>query len=250
MKVIDIFNFLNSKFPCETAQDFDNVGLLIGDALCEVTSCIIALDCTKAVIEKARKQGANLIVTHHPVIFEPLKALAADSIPALCIKNGLSVICMHTNMDVGIGGVNDVLCEALSLENVKNAPTKDGYVLKTATLPYKMSADELAEYIGKKLGTAVRYTAEHSPVETVTVCSGSGGSFFEDALSFGTDAFITGDIKHNVFLAAVDRGITLIDAGHFYTEDLIVEPLCEMLKNEFSDIKFTTDHTYRVKLFK
>lgn len=247
MTVKDIFEFLNEKFPISTAEDFDNVGLLIGDENALVNTCVIALDCTKAVIGQAKNKGAQLIITHHPVIFEPLKAITADSIPALCIKNGISVISMHTNMDTGQSGVNDALCATLKLKDVKAIHAQDGYLLKSGDLPEKMTAEALAKYVSEKLGAPVRYTCGDGEISTALVCSGSGGSFLEDALRLKAQAFITGDVKHNVFLEAADNGLTLIDAGHFYTEDVIVEPLCKMLSARFPEITFATHHAYPVK---
>lgn len=246
MRVIDIFSFLNATFPVDTAEEFDNVGILIGDGEVCVSSCIVALDCTGAVIQKAISQGAGLIITHHPVIFDPLKTLTAHSIPALCIKNGISVISMHTNMDKGAGGVNDALCAALGLENVKTILALDGFPLRTGTLPCEMSGDTLGEYIKTRLGGSVRYNATDKKIKTVAVCSGSGGGYLFDAVSTGADAFITGDIKHNVFTDAQNMDFPLFDAGHFYTEDVIVGPLTQMLAEKFPTVKFIAEHCYNV----
>ena len=127
MTVKDIFDFLNKKFPTETACDFDNVGILVGDPETQVEKAVVALDCTPSAVNTALKNGCQLIITHHPVIFAHLKRVLAGSAVYEVIKNGISVISMHTNLDVGIGGVNDCLCTALSLENVTKVSAADGY---------------------------------------------------------------------------------------------------------------------------
>ena len=125
MTVQDIFNFLNKKFPTDTACDFDNVGLLVGDPETEVQKAIIALDCTPNAIDTAVNTGAQLIITHHPIIFNPLKQVLAGSAVYEVIKSGISVISMHTNLDIGIGGVNDCLCSTLALNNVTKVAAED-----------------------------------------------------------------------------------------------------------------------------
>ena len=117
MTVKEIFDFLNGKFPVTTACDFDNVGLLVGDPKREVSAVMVALDCTKEAIAAAKENGCELIVTHHPVIFDPLKSVTADSMVYDLIANGIAVLSMHTNLDVGIGGVNDRLCKSLALSD-------------------------------------------------------------------------------------------------------------------------------------
>lgn len=247
MKICDIFKFLNSLYPVNTAEDFDNVGLLIGSGEAEVSSCVVTLDCTKSAVKRAIEQGAKLIITHHPVIFEPIKTLPQNSIPSLCIKNGISVISMHTNMDKAEDGVNFALCKRLGLKNVKPFFGYDGFPLLKGDLKEEMSADALAEYLKNALGGNVRYNALENTIKTVALCCGSGGSFLFDAIENGCDALITGDVKHNVFVDAQNEDFPVFDAGHFYTEDVITEPLCDMLRKEFSSLAVIPFHGYKVK---
>lgn len=247
MKLKEIFDFLNEKFPVETACDFDNPGILVGDLNTEVTKAVIALDCTLDVIETAQKCGCQLIITHHPIIFEPLKKVLADSLVYKLIKSGISVISMHTNLDVGIGGVNDALCSALELKNVKKVESGDGYLLNSGLLSPVLCADELALYIKKRLGGAVKYVGCDKKIEKVLVCSGSGGSYLQDVSRLGCDALITADVKHNVFLDAKRLNVALFDAGHFDTEDVITEPLKRLLEQNFSTVEFTVCHLSSIK---
>lgn len=247
MKVHEIFDFLNEKYPVDTACDFDNVGILVGDPQSEVSRVTVALDCTKAAIKFAKKNGCELMVTHHPVIFDPLKTVTADSVVYDLIASGISVISMHTNLDVGLGGVNDCLCETLALSDTGKFVCEDGYQLNRGTLPRSMSDEELAQYLKEKLGGAVVYTQTYKSIKTVAVCSGSGGRYWQDAQSNGFDALITADIKHDVWIAASNADFPLFDAGHFYTEDVVVEPLADLLRKKIPNLTVLTDHSYKIK---
>ncbi len=238
MTVRDIFDFLNQKFPTDTAAHFDNVGILIGDPDSEVKKTVISLDCTTDAIKLAKEQSAELIITHHPVIFDPLKTVLEGSLPYELIKSGISVISMHTNLDIGIGGVNDSLCEALSFTDHTKYLAEDGFILNSVNLPYTISADNLAKHIKEKLNCAVKYVAAERPIKKVLVCSGSGGSYLNEAANHGFDALITADVKHNIFIDASNLGITVFDAGHFDTENVVITPLKELLRNNFKDIVF------------
>ena len=247
MTVKDIFDFLNKKFPTETACDFDNVGILVGDPETQVKKAVIALDCTPSAVNTAIKNGCQLIITHHPIIFDPLKQVLAGSAVYAVIKNGISVISMHTNLDVGIGGVNDCLCSALSLENVTKVSAADGYLLNVGDLPSPLCADSLAEYINEKLGGRVKYFGEEKQIKRVLLCSGSGGSYVTEVKKQNCDALITADVKHSQFLDAERLGVSVFDAGHFETEDVVTEPLKQLLTQNFSSIQFVSEHTTKIK---
>lgn len=246
MKVYDILNFLDRKFPMNTACDFDNVGLLVGDSEKEVTKALIALDCTLGAIETAARNGCELIITHHPIIFNPLKTVLKGSIVHTLIENGLSVISMHTNLDIGDGGVNDSLCKILSPLSVETVTASDGYQLKKCVVK-PINADNLAKLLEDTLSGAVKYTDNNKPIENILVCSGSGGNFIGEVNAFGCDALVTADVKHNQFLDADLLGVSLFDAGHFNTEDVVIEPLKALLSGEFSNINFTTYHNNIIK---
>lgn len=245
MTVKNIFDFLESKFPTNTACDFDNVGILVGDANAEVTKALIALDCTALTVEEAINNGCNLIITHHPVIFNPLKNVLKGSIVYSLIENSISVISMHTNLDIAENGVCETLCKVLSPKTIENVTAHDGFMLKKCTVS-PISSDDLADLLKTKLGGCVRYMPSERPIENVLFCSGGGGSFIEDAIANGCDALVTGEAKHSQFLLAQHHGISLFDAGHFNTEDIIVEPLKELLKSEFNT-EFLTTHKSLIK---
>ncbi len=247
MNVKCIFEFLDSLFPTDTACDFDNVGLLIGDWNAEVTRVLIALDCTDSVINTATEKGCQLIITHHPIIFSPLKSILADSIQYKLIKNGISVISMHTNLDIAENsGVNTCLCNALGLKNQKKHIASDGYALRYGTVS-PISADEFAKLIKSQLGGSVKYIDGGKEIKTVLVCSGSGGDFIYEAINSGFDALITADTKRHHFLDAKHNHVSLFDGGHFNTEDVVVEPLKELLSNKFKGVEFITTHQSDIK---
>lgn len=246
MKIVDIFNFLNDLFPVSDALDFDNVGILVGDPQKTVNNCLVSLDCNLETVKNAKENGCELIITHHPVIFEPLKTVLSGSVQYELIKNDIAVISMHTNLDVGVGGVNDKLCEVLSLDEISPVVASDGYLLKSGVIS-PVSAKILAERIKSSFGGFVKFVDGGKDIKKVLVCSGSGGGYIEDAIKFGYDALITADIKHHQFLVAHDNSVSLFDAGHFNTEDIIVEDLAEKLKNHFKEVQFNTFHSKAIK---
>lgn len=247
MTVKDIFDYLNEKFPTDTACDFDNVGLLVGDPNAEVKKAVVALDCTPSAVNTAITNCCQLIITHHPIIFNPLKQVLAGSAVYEVIKNGISVISMHTNLDVGIGGVNDCLSSALSLNNITKVTAEDGYLLNIGELTSPLYPDGLAGYIKEKLGGAVKYYGAERQIKRILLCSGSGGSYIGEVLKHNCDALITADVKHNQFLDAERFGVSLYDAGHFDTEDVVTEPLKNMLEDKFPLIDFITVHKSKIK---
>lgn len=248
MTIEKIYEFLNKKFPVNTAADFDNCGFLIGDKTADVKSAVLALDCTLSAVDTAIKTGSKLIITHHPVIFSGVKNIQKGDITHTLIENSISVISMHTNLDIGENGVNDALCNALELNSVKKLETSDGFTIRQGVLKAAMSCDDFAAFIGKKLNTHIKYVGTKE-IKTVAVCSGSGGEFLYDAIKNGCDALVTSEVKHHLFIEAQHLGIAVFDAGHFPTEDVIIEPLCSMLSKEFPQVKFITDHYSPIKVF-
>ena len=231
MRAQEIYEFLNSFAPFTTALEFDNSGLLVGDPDAEIKTVLISLDCTLAAIEKANKIGAELILTHHPIIFDPLKSVTAGSPVWECAKSGITVISAHTNLDFCIGGVCDTLCSKVGLEDV--AEMQDGLRIG-AVAP--CTAEAFAKKVGNALNCHPRFVEGKNLVQKVAVCSGSGSSFLEQAAALGCDTLLTGDVKYSAFIDASNLGVTLIDAGHFETEQIILPVLEEKLKQKFPSL--------------
>ena len=245
MTVKNIFDFLNSRFPVDTACGFDNVGTLVGDRNKTVTKAIIALDCTMPIINEAVKNGCELIITHHPVIFNGIKSVLDDTLVYEIIKNGLSVISMHTNLDQGNGGVNDTLCNVIGLKNVETVEAPDKFLLKKGEIS-PLSADDFAKHLKNVLNYPVKYVGE-GEIKNVLVCSGSGAQYHTLCILNDCDALVTAEVRHNNFLDAAQNGVALFDCGHFNTEVVVIKPLCELLSNEFNNIQFIANTDSQIK---
>ena len=230
LTVQQVYDFINERAPFETQVAYDNSGLLVGHPNNEVTGIHFALDVTNNVIDEAIAHGANLIVTHHPMMFSPIKRLVETDYQArlLCrlIREGISLISAHTNLDQAAGGINDVLAQRIGLTDIQG----EGFV-RVGTLPSPMTAGELAASISVALGDVVRVMGDASAqVEMVGMCSGSGADEWPAAAAMGAQAFLTGEAKHHIALEAADRGVVLLEAGHHATEEPGIFALAKALQ--------------------
>lgn len=247
-KAADIFNYIDSFAPFSDSAEFDNTGILVGDSYTEVTNAVVTLDITREVVQEAIELNAQLIVSHHPVIFKPLKRLMANSVPALMIKNDLTAICAHTNLDLSEKfGVNICLAEACGLENCTREKNAD--LLFTAFLKEKMTAQQFADEIKKGLScNCVAFTNVNNDIKKVGLCSGAGGDEVFSAIDAGCDAFITGEIKHHELIAANEAGISVFCIGHYKSEDIVIAPLVKKLSERFTEVKFIKSKSFTDKI--
>lgn len=229
-KVKDFYDYLNSIAPFDTQEDWDNSGMLVGDMNAEVNKVAIVLDITPEEIEKAKAIGADLIISHHPVIFFPVKSVTKGSVPYELIASSVNALCCHTPLDIAEGGTNDSLAELLGIDVTR----ADDPILRLGTVE-PTTAAELAGKIAKALNTKVRYADAGKKIEKIAICTGAGCSLIEAAGEI--DAFITGDASHHNFLDCVQAGITLIAAGHYETEIVVVPVLVKKLQTQFPDIE-------------
>lgn len=229
-KVKDFYAYLNSIAPFEAQEDWDNSGMLVGDENAEVTKAAVVLDITPEAVGKAKSVGANLIISHHPVIFNPIKSVVNGSLPYELVKASVNAICCHTPLDIADGGTNDSLAELLGIKVIR----ADNPILRLGTVE-KTTAKELADSIAKKLGTTVRYADAGRPIKKIAICTGAGCSLIETAGNI--DAFITGDASHHNFLDCIQSGITLIAAGHYETEIVVVPVIVKKLSEQFPEIE-------------
>lgn len=249
--VKDIYQYIDSFAPFQTQMSFDNAGFLVGRGTREVMSVLVALDITETVAVEAVEMGAQLIVSHHPVIFIPQKSVT-DEDPGgrtllTLIEGGLAAICAHTNLDAAQGGVNDVLAQALGLTEL--SPLEPGrtdasglaYGIGRVGLLFEGGGVTPAEYavrIKKTLNAAsVRYADGGRPVHRVAVGGGACGDLFRLALEKGCDTFVTSDVKYNHFIDAKALGLTIMDAGHFATENVICPVLVQVLRKQFPSLR-------------
>lgn len=233
MTVQNIFDFLNEKAPFATAEEWDNPGLLVGDPHKEVNRVLVALDATHAAVDIAQALEADLMITHHPVIFAPLKRLSAHSVPYRLAAEDIALIAAHTNLDKAAGGVNDTLANRLGLQEV--AVAEDGYT-RIGRLPQEMTAQDFAAHVAQVLEVPVRYAGEE-PVNTVAVCGGGGGDFIASCVGLA-DAYVTGEVKHHEWLAA-EGCINVVEAGHYATEVPVVDTLAAWLKEAYPELTVT-----------
>lgn len=229
-KVKDFYGYLNSIAPFETQEDWDNSGMLVGDMDAEVKKVAVVLDITHEEIKKAKAIGADLIISHHPVIFNPIKSVTRGSVPYELVASSINALCCHTPLDIADGGTNDSLAELLGIEVTR---TEDPILRLGTVVP--TTAENLAGKIAKTLNTKVRYADAGRKIEKIAICTGAGCSLIEAAGEI--DAFITGDASHHNFLDCIQTGITLIAAGHYETEIVVVPVLVKKLQAQFPDIE-------------
>ena len=228
--VNDIYNYIDSIAPFATQEEWDNSGLLVGDKNAEVSKILFALDVTSDIIEQAIDCGAELIITHHPIIFKPVSNVLDDSLIYKLIKNNISIICAHTNYDKAIDGVNDILCNTVGFDSFKKI---ENTCLNVAEYNPEVSTGMFVNNVKNALAGSVRYNSVNCKIKKVAVCSGSGSDYLSLAKELNCDALLTGDASHHAFIDADEMGILLVAAGHFETEMISIEPLMNKMKNEF-----------------
>lgn len=250
MKVNDVLLYLSDKAPLDLKMDFDNVGLLVGDPQCEVKRILISLDITSDVIDEAIDTGSNLIISHHPVIWDPMKEVLLTNVQQRkvikLIQNNISAICMHTNLDIVTDGVNDVLLDLLGAnpDEVLELTGESYGCGRIGSLNDEMSLDQFLDICKTKLHTkGIRFYDAGRPVKRIAVMGGSGGNEIELCYIKNCDTYVTSDIKYDQFLLAKELGINLIDADHFYTENPVTNRILEWLTSEYEiDISISKVH--------
>lgn len=235
-----VLEFIETLAPRELKMDWDNVGLNCGSRSSEVKKILVALDPFEHVCREAVEVGADLLVTHHPLIFRPIPMVTDDAaitrgIMDLC-RHGISHICAHTNLDCAEGGVNDVLAQTLELKNVEKLGAYGG-MLRCGEVDAQ-SVEAFLAFVKEKLNCpGLRYCDGGKTVHKVAVGGGSCSDALMDVIHAGCDTFITADVKYNGFWDAQEQGVTLIDAGHFYTENPVCAVLAEKLQQAFPEIQ-------------
>lgn len=242
MSTREIYAFLDEKYPFSDQEKWDNSGLLVENMSMSCSRVLLSLDVTSEAVFEARRKRADLVISHHPVIFDPLKKIERNNPVFHLIYGGIAAICMHTNLDIAIGGTNDVILKKLS-EKLEFAgdpqPFEEIGMLKNLgwiiELKEKINCDELAEILKEIFGC--RYVRINSrnrkPLSRIAICSGSGGSMLGLAIEKKCNGMITGDVKHDVWIDANNQYITLFDCGHFHTENLVLRELRRVLEEKF-----------------
>jgi len=238
------------------AEQWDNVGLMVGNPDQQIQGVLVALDPTEEVLAEAKECAADCIITHHPLIFNPLKGIYTNQplgrFLRRALKNEISVIGCHTNLDQAVGGVNDVLAKSLGMvefirplvPNKENqdrteasAPSSETGFGRVGLLADTLSSKAFIERLCALLNLPLLRVAGQMPedINTVAVCGGSGSDLAEAAFASGAQVYITGEVKHSTARWAEASGFCIIDAGHFATENPVVESLVKMLADVFAE---------------
>ena len=223
--VQQVYEVMQRLAPPELAEHWDNPGLLV-DCGGNVRRVLVTLDITPEVVEEAAAKQCTIIVAHHPVIFDPLRRVTAEDVPAMLLQNGISAICMHTNLDAAPGGVNDVLADLLRIENRRDFADNCGRI---GTLNVPTTAQQLAETCSRMLHTHCKFVEADHPVEKLAEVSGAGGSYLQQAIDEGADCLVTGEAAHHIAILAKQKGVGLVVAGHWGTEHPVVFALADAL---------------------
>ena len=253
MKVNDIESFLSEVFPKENAMDYDNVGLISGDREKVVSAILVSLDLTSKSIAAAKEAGANLIVTHHPIIFGGIKALTMDDYVGRTlvelIRSGISVVSCHTNLDLTDEFGNLAIAEKLGAEDAKHLDGSVCGVVYELNTSDRITLKQYCKHVADSLGCSGIITI-NNPENYVNKIFVQGGSFDEDSvdalLKNGVDTVISGEIKHHICVGLEQMGINTIIAGHSATEQVYLPKIKNLLSEKFPGIEITVNYNNEV----
>jgi len=251
----NILSELECFAPQRWAESWDNPGLQVGSRRQPVSRIFLSLDPTLTAVQRAVRSGADLLLTHHPLVFKPMSSLDVNRYPGSVIvealKGGLSVVAAHTNLDVAPGGINDILADLVGLENRKwIKPLRDeekAGLGRVGDLPQPLHMLAVKKRVLEVLGNrAIRIGgAENDRVRRMAVVGGSGGSLTALAAEKGAEVLLTGDVSHHQALEAQSLGLTLMDGGHFQTEKVafnaFADPLRRLLSKKGWEVTVTVD---------
>ncbi|MBQ2941128.1 MAG: Nif3-like dinuclear metal center hexameric protein [Clostridia bacterium] len=242
-KVKDIISEIEKVAPASFAEDFDNVGLLLGDCEAEVKKVLLCLDADENTAKEAAAKGADMIISHHPLIFHPLKDLCFLKSAGRCmktlIKSDIAVYSAHTNMDIAEGGLNDLVAKKLSLKVISDLAFGEKERTCGRICEADMALGELADRVKESYKLPyVRYAGdEKRMIKTVAVCSGSGRGLTDDVIKRGADVYITGDLTYSDIRNLSENGVSYIEVGHFDSEISVTEIFKGIIEKSFPDIE-------------
>jgi dinuclear metal center YbgI/SA1388 family protein len=224
----DVLSAIEQIAPSRFAYSFDRIGLQVGDPGARVTKLAVSLDPSLAAARFARAQGAQMLVCHHPVIWDPLPTLAFDDYKASVVRElvegGVAFAAAHTNWDCAPGGINDTLagliglCDVRAIGSVSDVEPGGHPICRVGELQKAMSANEFRDWLDVRLAAHTLLCApEGKPVRTVAVCGGAAADEWVNAQ--GADAFVTGEVPHHVMVEASERGVAIAACGHYATEN-------------------------------
>ena len=249
IKVNNIIKEMELLAPTYLKEDFDNVGLMVGDKNKEVKKVLLALDCTLKVIEEAKKENVELIITHHPLIFKRPSSITTDTLQGKkiieLIKNDISLYSSHTNLDSVENGLNDTIVSILGFDNFKilekNKRDDKAGLGRIVSLKESIQLEDLISKIKKSLNiNNLRVVKGKDKVNKIAIINGSGQDFIGKAVSLGADCIITGDTTYHFASDYKEMEISILDVGHFASEQITFFNVMENLKEKFKDVEFIT----------
>lgn len=243
----DFVNIMENIAPSCLKEDWDNVGLIIGKENTEVTNILVALDCTMEVIDEAIRLNCNLIFTHHPLIFSNISRINDGTFLGKkilkLIQNNINVFAAHTNLDLQIGGINDLFCETLGLTDIKiisnsqNKGLKNGFGRMSTIKSGILLKDFCYDICSKLQIQNLRYIGdENTVIYKPSFLNGSGSEFFKDVYELGSDCIVTGDTKYHLVNDYRELGVSIIDVGHFDTEWIPFKLFCKNLNSKLKEL--------------
>jgi dinuclear metal center YbgI/SA1388 family protein len=244
--VCEIWNVLGKWAPPGLAESWDNIGLQVGDPNAPVQRLMVALDATENVLEAASERKAQMVLTHHPLLFRPVSSLdISKQLPRLLagfLRKNIALAAAHTNLDSTVGGVSDLLANALGLSDVKPLHTSEPNppsvgLGRIGNLPYGCKLSEIMHKVSSMLGNPGLLVVGHpgQMITRVALCGGSGSDLWPMAIDEDADLFLSAEIKHHIAREAEQMGKAIIDAGHFYTEWPVVPAMAEYMKQQASE---------------
>lgn len=240
MRLKDFIAAVERTAPKELAAEWDNPGLLVSPAEREIKDVLMALDCTAAVADEAAERGCQLVLSHHPLFFHPVKHLLQEDPRTAAAwtlaRRGVGLYAAHTNLDSAENGVNDVLCGLFGITDA--GPYCNG-MGRVGTLQKAVTLKDFVRDVNDLLGGSARFTGDpETLVARVAVLGGAGGDALTDAKAAGADVLLTGEARHHEALASVEIGLPLIVAGHYETENIVILPWIRRLQRETNDVQY------------
>ncbi len=258
--VSDVLAALENIAPARFAFADDHIGLQVGDPSASVERVVVSLDPSLAAVRFAVSQRAQMLVSHHPVIWNPLLSVREDEykgrIVSELVRSGIAFAAAHTNWDCAVGGINDVLAELIGLLDVRSVGSSSDLspgeqpICRFGRLPVQLTADEFCVHLDASLSTKTLLCAPVGKmIETVVVCGGAASDEARAAHEAGADAFVTGEVPHHTMVEESERGLAIAAAGHYATEDPGAMRLADRLSKEFAVVKFEPDRGYAGRPF-
>lgn len=234
MNAGNIYDYINEIAPFIAQAEWDNSGFQVGERGQEVNKVLLALDPTPKLIAEAQNLQCEMIITHHPFLFHPVKQFTEQNVAYLAARAGITVLSAHTSYDCADGGVSDVLAQSVGLQNIT---AKENVFLRFGSVA-PQNVRTFAEKVKTALNAAVTFNLPEKEIHLVAVCGGAGSDFWQEAKEDGADLLLTGEAHHHEYLDSAAADMALMTAGHFETEFPAVRALQQKLQAHFSEIEF------------